>query len=149
MVFLYLNRRCRFRYIKVTFTITALSLILFITKFYLIKDQENGIEINPFSVFYFFGFIPMTGFILGVTYVQINLILSGLTNKELDSIHHFQRLFMDGKLIKNNNIKWSTVEKNFPLARKQIIPIREKLFNLLHFLIRSTEESLIFKESTE
>ena len=103
-----------------------------------------GIEINPFSLFYFFGFMPPTGFIYTLTYLQTSVIIKGITSKQADSILHFQKQFMNGKLIKNQEIELKNIENNKYSLGKHL-GFKEMVQNMCKFLMRNSGESIYFQ----
>jgi len=106
------------------------------------------IEINPFSLVYIFGVIAPNNFIFGLTYDQITLIMKGLTNKQAHSMRQFQNQFIDGKMIKNENILLKNIENNrYSFSKK--LRYKEVFFNLWEFFSRNTGESLYFQAINE
>jgi hypothetical protein len=103
-----------------------------------------GIEINPFSLFYFFGFMPPTGFIFTLTFAQTSVIIKGITSKQADSILHFQKQFINGKMIKNQQIELKNIEYNrYSLGKK--MGLKEMMVNMWKFLNRNNGESIYFQ----
>ena len=80
---------------------------------------------------------------------QTDLIVKGLTIKELDSIQHFQRHFVEGKLLKDNKIELKTIENINQIPTRKKLICKEKLINLLKFLTKSIDVSLIFEDLNE
>ena len=101
-----------------------------------------GIEINPFSIFYFFCSIPATSFIFTLAFGQTLVIIKGITSKQADSILQFQRQFLDGKMINNEKIELKNVQAN---TYSNKYAWKEISKNFLEFFTRKKGESLVFK----
>ena len=109
----------------------SIALILYVVVFYLARESNSSLEINPISAVIFVTSIPFIIFMIVHFCKQCDLLSKGLTTKQNKSVEDFK---------KENPLR----EKS--LYIRQDLTITQQIINLIEFLKKDVPESLVFKE---